>query len=203
LTRTLAAGIALIVAAILLGFNTASLDGLDKPLVKALAMTQASSPGWAIAIARATSWLGNAGTRSWIVIAVLIALIYRKCWRSALVYLVTVAVAIVGHSVLKEAFGRSRPTVVPWLDHVETYAYPSGHAAASMVVLLLGSMLIGDRRLVLAAVLLSTAIGVSRIALGVHWPSDVVGGWMFGIGAALIGFATARAIAPVEARALL
>jgi membrane-associated phospholipid phosphatase len=194
LNRTLWAGIALVLAAVLLGFVTASLAGIDTPVFKLLAMTRAQSPRWAIAATQATSLLGNAGTRSWIVIAVLAALIYRQCWRSALVYLVTVPVAIVGHSVMKEVFARARPTLVPWFDHADTYAYPSGHAAGSMVVLLLGSLLIGDRRLVGVAVVLSLAIGLSRVALGVHWPSDVIGGWTYGGGMALIGYAVAKQV---------
>lgn len=167
------------------------LTSFDRALFKALAMTQAQSPGWTIAVTRFVTSLGDPGTRSLFVVLLLCAVMYRRSWRSATVFLVTVALSITGHSVLKELFGRARPTLVPWLDHVDTYAYPSGHAAGAMVVLLMGAMLLGGRQSVAVALLVVAAIGLSRVALGMHWPSDVIGGWMFGGGMALIGDAVA------------
>jgi undecaprenyl-diphosphatase len=86
----------------------------------------------------------------------------------------------------KGALGRVRPEEHEHLVRVDSFAFPSGHAANSMIVyLLLALLLIEDeaiRRLAaIAAVLLSLAIGASRVLLGVHWPSDVVGGWCFGL----------------------
>lgn len=189
MSRLLWCGIALVLASIALGLITGSLSGFDRPVLTALAMTQARSPGWAIAVTQAMTWLGNPGTRGIFVTLLLCALIYRRSWRSATAFLVTVALSIAGHSVMKEMFARARPTLVPWLNHADTYAYPSGHAAGTMVILLLGSLLVGDRRLVWVALAISIAIGLSRVALGVHWPSDVIGGWAYGGGMALIGYA--------------
>ena len=125
-------------------------------------------------------------------IVILFALIYRQSWRSAALFVVTVGLSITGHSVAKEVFARPRPDLVPRLDFADTYAYPSGHAAGAMVILLLGALMLGGRKSVVAAILVAVAIGLSRVALGVHWPSDVIGGWMFGGGAALIGYYVAR-----------
>ena len=190
MTRLFWAGLTLLLTSLALGFAVSSgmVAGIDVPAFKAIAMTRAHSPDWGIAVAQVATRLGDPAIRSLYVIAALAMLAFRRRWQAALVYLVTVALAIAGHSVMKEAFARTRPHLVPWLDHADTYAYPSGHAAGTMVVLLLAALLLGGRRAVAAAVLLSLTIGVSRIALGMHWPSDVVGGWMFGAGAALIGY---------------
>lgn len=81
---------------------------------------------------------------------------------------------------------RARPNLEPHLVVVKTSSFPSGHATSSMIFCLtLALALVPSgkwRRIaVLGALLLSLLIGTSRIMLGVHWPSDVVGGWSFGL----------------------
>ena len=194
--RYLWAGIALLVMSMVLGVAALSgvLKSADTTTFKALAMTEVKSFDALIAAAQFFTLLGDPCWRAAIMIVILIVLVYRRCWRSATVFVVTVGLSISGHSVAKEVFGRSRPTLVPQLDFVDTYAYPSGHAAGAMVILLLGALLLRNRGAVWLGVILSLAIGLSRVALGVHWPSDVTGGWMFGGGAALIGYAMAQPV---------
>jgi undecaprenyl-diphosphatase len=98
-----------------------------------------------------------------------------------------VALSILSHTQAKIHFARARPHLTPWLDYAGDMSYPSGHAAGSMVVLLTAALLIRERRLHWAAVALSLAIGMTRPMLGMHWPSDVIGGWMWGAGFALLG----------------
>ena len=81
---------------------------------------------------------------------------------------------------------RVRPEFEPHLVVVKTSSFPSGHATSSMIfyttlalVLTAGTRWRGTA--VAGAVLLSLLIGVSRVMLGVHWPSDVIGGWSFGL----------------------
>lgn len=93
----------------------------------------------------------------------------------------------------KYIFQRARPDIVETLAHVYTPSFPSGHATISMVCFV-GCALVfstltrsaGLKVLLWVVALLSTLmIGLSRIALGVHWPTDVIGGWV--IGATWIG----------------
>jgi len=81
---------------------------------------------------------------------------------------------------------RARPDLELHLVVVKTQSFPSGHAASSMIFYLalaiaLTSGTRWQRAAPAAAVILSLLIGTSRVMLGVHWPSDVIGGWTFGM----------------------
>lgn len=113
-------------------------------------------------------------------------LLLKRGKRPALFLLGAVLLGRLLVSLQKYIFARVRPDEHEYLVRVETYAFPSGHAANSMIVYLLLALLLvqdeGRRRIaVAAAFLLSLLIGISRVLLGVHWPTDVVGGWAFGL----------------------
>jgi undecaprenyl-diphosphatase len=92
-------------------------------------------------------------------------------------------------ALLKIAFARARPDIVPHLVEVSSASFPSGHAMNSAMVYLTGAALLASaepsRRvrafLIGAALLLTLLIGVSRVFLGVHFPTDVLAGWSVGI----------------------
>ncbi|MCV2351573.1 phosphatase PAP2 family protein [Paucibacter sp. Y2R2-4] len=105
--------------------------------------------------------------------------------------------------VMKTAFGRSRPDPA-FADMVALgLSFPSGHASISALVFLsLGALLASGRErlverafILFAAALMAVLIGLSRIALGVHWASDVVGGWAFGAAWAVLFLLLARKLA--------
>ncbi|WP_420144961.1 phosphatase PAP2 family protein [Sphingobium sp.] len=83
---------------------------------------------------------------------------------------------------LKQIFAAPRPDLLPHLDIVHTYSFPSGHAAGNMMFFGALAMLVARRSAYLAAAAMIALIGVSRVWLGVHWPSDVTAGFVEGLG---------------------
>jgi undecaprenyl-diphosphatase len=156
---------------------------LDRQIYEALYAGQ--RPGL-LAIARIFTAIGEPTVliAAGIVVAVLL-------WRAGHRHLpwVLTAIILIGRG-LSEAqkywIGRVRPDVEPHLVVVKTSSFPSGHATSSMIFFLTLAMVLGSgtrwhRPAIAGAILLSLLIGASRVMLGVHWPSDVVGGWAFGM----------------------
>ncbi len=93
------------------------------------------------------------------------------------------------YPVLKLVFDRPRPQLFEWRAHyAHASSYPSGHATMAMVLLVVLAYIVhrlaGRRRIGVAAMLLAGAavllIGLSRLYLGVHYPSDVIAGYVVG-----------------------
>lgn len=103
-------------------------------------------------------------------------------------------------ALLKDMFHRARPDLVPYLDVFSGASFPSGHSMMSaLTYLTIGALLARStprKRLkayfLCVSILLTLAVGVTRVYLGVHWPTDVLAGWTAGAIWALICWLFAR-----------
>ena len=142
-----------------------------------------------IAVVRAVTWLGSTAMLSAVIAATAILLAIRRCWRLAAYLLITGAGALVLDPVLKSLVGRLRPVVAHPIAHGTGNSFPSGHSLGSIICY--GAVLLvflpaarGRWRpaFIAVAAALVALVGISRILLGVHYLSDVVGAWALGIG---------------------
>lgn len=83
--------------------------------------------------------------------------------------------------VLKRLIGRERPPAEQWLVEASNYSLPSGHATGAAAFAMALTLIIGWRAWSLLAWVGALVIGLSRLALGVHWVEDVLTGWILGV----------------------
>ena len=132
--------------------------------------------------------IGGPTVLALVVLAVVGFLLLQTRYRTALFVVLTAISGELINTAMKHAFNRPRPTVVPHLRAVYTTSFPSGHAMESAIVYLtLGAILmrVAERRVTKIyclgiAMLLTALAGGSRVFLGVHYPTDVIGGWIIG-----------------------
>lgn len=107
---------------------------------------------------------------------------------------------LIASTILKDVFDRPRPDLVPYAVDASGGSFPSGHSMMStLIYLVLGTLLARSQKrrslkayLLLLAALLTFVVGVSRVYLGVHWPTDVLAGWTAGVVWALLCWLAAR-----------
>ncbi|HEY1384332.1 MAG TPA: phosphatase PAP2 family protein [Dongiaceae bacterium] len=150
-------------------------------------------PSWVEESVRDVTALGSAPALVIAVLAVAGFLALAKAWRPAIFTLAACGGGLVVSSLLKYTVDRPRPDLVPHGNIIYTSSFPSGHSMMSAVVYLtlaaLVVRLMEKKRLKAyalgVAMALTLVIGISRIYLGVHWPSDVLAGWSAGAAWAL------------------
>lgn len=190
--RLVPAAILLIAGVILLGLiiNAGWLVAADLRISNLLSLRVGQSSPELISFMQGASWIGG-GTPRWIICILLAALVWHWCGRRCGIALAGAALlSNLTSNALKFAFGRARPDLIEHLDHVNSASYPSGHATSAAVVYLLLAWLAPPRWRPLAwalAVAMILLNAFSRIMLGVHWASDIVGGTMLGTAFALLG----------------
>ena len=121
-------------------------------------------------------------------------LVAARKWGMAVFVVAAIAGGGLAANLLKWAFVRARPDLVPHLVTVDSASFPSAHAMNSAVTFLTLGVLLSrtqqDRRLkvylLATAVFLTLIVGFSRIYLGVHWPTDVLAGWAVGAAWAIL-----------------
>jgi undecaprenyl-diphosphatase len=145
-------------------------------------------PDWVEEMFRDFTALGGVGVLSLLTLASVGYLWLQGLHRVALFVLLAIVGGLLLSLALKSGFDRPRPDLVSHGSTIYTSSFPSGHSMLAAVVYLTGGALLAvvhsARRvriyLIGCSVLATLLVGVSRVYLGVHWPSDVLAGWAAG-----------------------
>jgi undecaprenyl-diphosphatase len=151
-------------------------------------------PPWVQEMARDITALGGVAVLTLMTLAVIGYLLLSGKRHAAVAVFTAVAGGLILSTLLKLGFSRPRPDLVPHGAVVYTASFPSGHSMmAAVTYLTLGALLARVEAsiamkiyLVTVAVVLTVLVGVSRVYLGVHWPTDVAAGWAVGAAWALL-----------------
>jgi undecaprenyl-diphosphatase len=146
---------------------------------------------------RDTTALGGVLLRNLFALAAVVALLFLSLRREAVLFALTVMTGWLANTGLKQLVGRERPEIVPHLMEAGGESFPSGHAFNAAVVYIAMAIAFAamSRRhtvrylLIGTAMVLSALVAGSRVILGVHFPSDVVAGWLGGAGWAFLAAA--------------
>ncbi len=153
-----------------------------------------AGPPWLQGAARDITSLGSNTVLALVSLGVIGFLILSGAYGAALLVFASVSGGYALVTLLKDVFARARPDLVPHAVEVLSASFPSGHATLSAVTYLtLGALLVRvQAHSHLKAYILGVAIGatvlvgISRIYLGVHWPTDVLAGWCIGSAWAMV-----------------
>jgi undecaprenyl-diphosphatase len=143
---------------------------------------------WLTSVMQVVTWLGSMAVIIPLLVVVAVLLVVRRRdWRPALLLVSAVAGAIALYEFVKPLVGRARPPSGLWIGRYSGSAFPSGHATQAvafygMLAVVLYARVSPRVRLVLwlGAVLITLVVGASRIYLGAHWLTDVLGGYALG-----------------------
>ncbi|HEY1606222.1 MAG TPA: phosphatase PAP2 family protein [Allosphingosinicella sp.] len=182
---------ALWLAMLLLGGPHSPVDVVLLRLLRAPAL----APG-----TRLITRLGNAYVLLPLSLVASAAIAWRCGRRPALLYLALLLSGRLLVALQKDLIGRMRPDPAGRLDMVASFSFPSAHAANSMIAWLGLALIVAPPRLrpvaVAVALVLALLVGLTRLVLAVHWPSDVIGGWAFGAAWTLLVLRLAQRTSP-------
>lgn len=160
---------------------------LDSAILQSLRGTS----GPLLELVKGLSYVGEAPVVLALSVALAIARAIAGHLRTSLITIVTVAAATIASSILKLVVDRARPDALLALVREDGASFPSGHAALSATLCGIVAVLIGRTTLPLrlrigifgAMAMLVVLVGASRVYLGVHYPTDVVAGWLIAVAA--------------------
>jgi undecaprenyl-diphosphatase len=165
-------------------------------------LSQTIGPAWVHEAVRDFTSLGSVTVLITVILIAMLFMLFSRRPGGALFLLVAVVGGQLLNSWLKLLIDRPRPELVPHAAEVFTLSFPSGHAMlAAVTYLTVGALcarVVHGRMLkayvMSVAVVLTVLIGISRLYLGVHWPSDVLAGWCAGSAWAVLCWLLARAV---------
>jgi membrane-associated phospholipid phosphatase len=181
-------------------------DGFDRAItdfVRASAISAVLSP---------LRWITELGSTGAVIVVAVVTLavgVLIGPWLQGLAGAITIGLASAANQALKTVMARERPDLLDPIVVEHGFSFPSGHALLSMVAYGILAVLIGRSRLPLSvrrAALVGCAVliflvGISRVWLGVHYPTDVIAGWTAG-GVIVLAFARlSRSVSPAPAEA--
>lgn len=158
---------------------------------------------------RAITELGSTGAVTVVAVLTLLVGVLIGPWLHGLAGAITIGLASLGNETLKTVIARARPDLLDPIVEERGFSFPSGHSALGMVawgilgVLVIRSRLpLGVRRAMVAALaVVIVLIGLSRVWLGVHYPTDVLAGWTAGAVIVLLYARLTRRVSPEPAAA--
>lgn len=184
--------------------------GFDEAVLLALRhaddLKRPIGPQWLEAAMVDVTSLGGVPVLTMIAVIAVLYLAVSRQFASAAFLAVAVAGGGLLTTVLKLGFARPRPDLVDHLVTVQSMSFPSGHAMSSAVIYLtIGALMANAERrrdvrgyIFAVAGFLTLVIGVSRVFLGVHYPTDVLAGWTLGAAWALLCWLAARWLRPQD-----
>ncbi|WP_375289490.1 phosphatase PAP2 family protein [Qipengyuania sp.] len=171
---------------------------------------QARGGIWVVEAVRDITALGGVLLSTLVTVAAVVALMFLKLRREAVLFALTVILGWGLNTLMKTVIGRDRPNLVPHLSDAAGLSFPSGHSFASAMIYIgmaLAFASLSQRHsvrylLIASAMVLSAFIAWSRVLLGVHYPSDAIAGWLGGAAwaftAAALLYKPARAAAETD-----
>lgn len=161
---------------------------VDEGAARRLHATALEHPAWTSTLRFLSDWVWDPATLRCAVALLTVWLLHRRAWRLAAWSAVTAVAGGLTGLLVKTVVERVRPSLADPVAQAPGFSFPSGHtmtATTSLAVLLLALLPLvprGGRALCWCVAGLSVlGVGFTRVALGVHWFSDVVGGWLLGL----------------------
>ena len=174
-------------------------DGFDMAVIEAVRSTDRAA---SLSFLGPTTELGSTGAVTLVALLTLTVGVAAGPWRHGAIGAGVIALAALGVEIIKSAVGRARPELLEPLLAEHGFSFPSGHASLSMVAYGILAVLVSRSFLpplaqvaVYAAVTaLVFLIGLSRVWIGVHYPSDVIAGWIAGATVVLLFASLTRGV---------